>query len=54
MAPEIYAAREDRAQFYDARPTDVFAFGVLLFAMVVGRFPFEQATKSDRLYILII
>ena len=40
MAPEIHQILEDRPQSYDARKSDIFALGVLLFALVLGRLPF--------------
>ncbi|CEM11463.1 unnamed protein product [Vitrella brassicaformis CCMP3155] len=42
MAPEIVARRE-----YDGFKADVWALGVLLFAMLVGHFPFKGATDKD-------
>jgi serine/threonine protein kinase len=40
MAPEIYATLKNPESYYDARKSDVFALGVILFAMVMGRLPF--------------
>lgn len=40
MAPEIHEALQDHEKYYDARACDVFALGVILFAMVLGRLPF--------------
>ena len=54
MAPEIFSARIDKEQFYDAIKADVFAFGVLFFAVFIKKFPFSRAIESDCLYILII
>lgn len=42
MAPEICQRRE-----YYGRPVDVWSLGVLLYAMVVGRFPFSGKTYPD-------
>lgn len=53
MAPEIHLCREDPSLRYDPKCSDVFALGVVLFALVMGRLPFEFATKEDRLYSLI-
>lgn len=50
MAPEIHACREDSSQDYDGKAADVFALGVVLFALVLGRLPFEFGMKTDRLY----
>lgn len=44
MAPEIHQTLKDSEKFYDARKADVFALGVVLFAFVLGRLPFEFAT----------
>ena len=42
MAPEIR-----RGELYNGKETDVFALGVLLFSIVTGHFPFNQASRSD-------
>lgn len=49
MAPEI---REGKV--YDGRQIDMFSTGVILFIIVQGIFPFEQAKRSDKIYQLII
>lgn len=45
MAPEIHAVLGQREKMYDARKSDVFALGVVLFGMVMGKLPFERATR---------
>lgn len=40
MAPEIHACKNDSTLRYDGKSADVFALGVILFAMVMGRLPF--------------
>jgi serine/threonine protein kinase len=50
MAPEIHACREDPSNYYDPKAADIFALGVVLFALVLGRLPFEFALSSDKLY----
>jgi serine/threonine protein kinase len=50
MAPEIHECKEDTTKHYDARAADMFALGVVLFALVLGRLPFEFALSSDKLY----
>ena len=32
---------------------DVFALGVSLFGMMMGRMPFESASGSDGLYVMV-
>lgn len=44
--PEMLKAN----QAYDPRHHDYFAAGVCLFALVLGSFPFEEATKSNKHY----
>lgn len=50
MAPEIHACKEDASKHYDPKAADMFALGVVLFAIVLGRLPFEFALPSDKLY----
>ena len=45
MAPEIHAK-----QLFDAKKADVFALGVMLYQLVVGRLPFKRATGIDEAY----
>jgi serine/threonine protein kinase len=45
MAPEIW-----RNQIYDGHKVDVFALGVLLHILVVGKMPFMKATLDDKHY----
>lgn len=54
MAPEIFNAKINKENGYDAIKTDLFAFGVVLFAAIMKKLPFERAIESDCLYILII
>lgn len=42
MAPEIR-----QGKIYDGRQTDIFSFGVVLFTIVVGYFPFSTADMKD-------
>jgi serine/threonine protein kinase len=53
MAPEIHLCREDTTLRYDPKASDIFALGVVLFAIIMGKLPFEFATKEDRLYSLL-
>lgn len=34
--------------------TDIFSLGVIMFALVLGRLPFEYSTKDDKIFKLII
>lgn len=40
MAPEIHKCQNTKEQPYQAEKTDIFALGVVLFALVVGNLPF--------------
>jgi serine/threonine protein kinase len=42
MAPEIILRKD-----YFGPPTDMWSFGVLMFAMLAGRFPFKGQTERD-------
>lgn len=42
MAPEIIQRRD-----YQAQPVDIWALGILLFAMLNGSFPFKGANNND-------
>lgn len=48
MAPEIITK-----EGYVGQCADIFSLGVLLFAIVVGKLPFNNATQNDWLYKLI-
>lgn len=45
MAPEIVQKKE-----YDGRAVDMWALGVLLFAMLTGTFPFRGISETDLYY----
>lgn len=49
MAPEI-----EECRFYDGHQVDMFSTGVILFIIVTGREPFDEATKEDSLYNLLV
>lgn len=49
MAPEIKEGKE-----YDGRQVDVFALGVVLFVIVQGTFPFQEAISTDYYYDLLM
>lgn len=49
MAPEIKLGRK-----YDGKQVDVFSLGVILFIIVVGIFPFQQARSDDYFYKLLL
>lgn len=48
MAPEIIKERP-----YDGTKADLFAVGVVLFALIAGVLPFKDARKSDKNYQLL-
>ncbi len=41
MAPEIFQAAEDSSAGYEGEAVDIFALGVVLFSMLMGRPPFQ-------------
>ena len=45
MAPELFSQSG-----YDGKAIDLFACGVILFSMVIGRPPFKMAQASDPYY----
>ena len=48
MAPEVI-----NKQVHDGRPADVFQIGVMLFIIVVGSFPFQNAQMDDDFYNML-
>jgi len=48
MAPEI---RE--MGMYDGRQADLFSFGVIIFVLVIGTFPFTEASPNEFYYNLL-
>lgn len=54
MAPEIHYCHKAADRPYDAAKADIFALGVILFALVLEKLPFEMATEENKLYKLII
>lgn len=48
LAPEAHLD-----QFYSGKKLEIFSCGVMLFAMMTGRYPFEQAIRKDELFNLI-
>ena len=49
MAPEIKEGR-----IYDGRQADIFSVGVILFVIVLGIFPFNEAKRAEPNYRLIM
>lgn len=45
--------RRDPNAEVDAPKADIFALGVIIFITVMGRFPFEYAQGTDKLYKLL-
>ncbi len=48
MAPEIHLERP-----YNGDSADLFALGVIIFVLVIGRFPFFKATQEDLRFLSI-
>lgn len=48
MAPEIKLGLK-----YDGKAADVFSMGVILFIVVVGIFPFQEARTEEYFYKLL-
>lgn len=53
MAPEIHQCKDNPSKTYDGKAADMFALGVILFALVFGRLPFQFAIPQDRNYKLL-
>lgn len=53
MPPEIIACQQSKSQSYDASKADIFSLGVLLFAIVLNKLPFQYASSSNRLFRLV-
>lgn len=46
MAPEILNMKECETRGYNGEETDLFAMGVILFSMLMGRPPFREANPN--------
>ena len=53
MAPQIHALYEDPSLSYDMYKSDIFALGVILFSLVLGKIPFGQGNVRNQVYKLI-
>jgi serine/threonine protein kinase len=53
MAPEIHYCQNAKDRPYEADKCDIFALGVILFALVMGTLPFELAVEENKLYKMI-
>jgi serine/threonine protein kinase len=49
MPPEVI-----RRDVLDGRAADVFSLGVMMFQIVLGRFPFNNAEESDKYFKIIL
>ena len=49
MAPEIKEGKT-----YNGKQIDIFSFGVILFIIVQGIFPFKEARTEEYFYNLIV
>lgn len=49
MAPEIKEGRP-----YDGTQADIFSVGVIIFIIVLGIFPFQEARKEEYFYKLLV
>lgn len=46
MAPEILNVKDCETKGYNGEQTDLFAMGVILFSMLMGRPPFREANPA--------
>lgn len=56
MAPEVCAAfayEDNQTSEYDPKAADVWALGVMLYAMVAGRYPFREPLRRDDRFRLL-
>ena len=49
MAPEIKIGKQ-----YKGTQVDIFSLGVILFVLVQGTYPFNEAREEDRFYALLL
>ena len=52
MAPEIHICRQNPTP-YNPLNSDIFALGVILFAVMLGRLPFELAVPENKVFNLL-
>jgi serine/threonine protein kinase len=52
MAPEIHICRQNPTP-YNPLCSDIFALGVILFAVMLGRLPFELAVLENKVFNLL-
>lgn len=52
MPPELHLLNEE-SPAYEATKLDIFSFGVVIFALMFGKLPFEFATTNDKHYGLL-
>jgi serine/threonine protein kinase len=53
MPPEVIACQQSKSIRYDPSKADIFSLGVLLFALVLNKLPFEYANSNNRLFRLV-
>jgi serine/threonine protein kinase len=53
MAPELHALLTAKPAPYNMLKADIFALGVIVFILILGRLPFEYATPTNKHYSLL-
>ena len=53
MSPEIRTLKQDKVKIINGVYADIFSLSIILFIMIVGHPPFNNALKTDKYFNFI-